>query len=54
MHEARFGADEFAEMGQEGDDVVLGFTLDRIDAGDVEGRRRRPFAQIGCGRFLAE
>jgi hypothetical protein len=37
MHEARFGADDLGEMGQEGDDVVLGLALDLVDAVDVEG-----------------
>ena len=37
MHEARLGADDFRQMGQEGDDVVLGLALDFIDALDVEG-----------------
>ena len=37
MHEARLGADDFGEVGQEGDDVVLGLALDLVDAGDVEG-----------------
>ena len=36
MDEARVGADEFGEMGQEGDDVVLGDALDLVDARDVE------------------
>ena len=38
MHEARVGADDLAEMGEERDDVVLGGRLDLVDAGDVEGR----------------
>jgi len=37
MHEARLGADDFRQMGQEGDDVVLGLALDFVDALDVEG-----------------
>ncbi len=36
MHEARLGADDFAQVGEEGDDVVLGGALDLVDAGDVE------------------
>ena len=36
MDEARLRADEFGEMGQEGDDVMLGHPLDLIDALDVE------------------
>jgi hypothetical protein len=38
VHEARLGADDLGEMGQEGDDVVLGLALDLVDAFDVEGR----------------
>jgi hypothetical protein len=38
MHEARFGADDLGQMGQEGDDVMLGLALDLVDALDVEGR----------------
>ena len=37
VHEARLGADDLGEMGQESDDVVLGLALDLVDAGDVEG-----------------
>ncbi len=36
MHEARIGADEFGEVRQEGDDVVLYDALDLVDARDVE------------------
>ena len=36
MDEAGFVADELAEMGEEGDDVVFGDGLDLVDAGDVE------------------
>ena len=42
MHEARVGADEFGEMGEERDDVVFGHALDLVDALDVELRRRPP------------
>jgi hypothetical protein len=38
MHEAGFIADDLGQMGQEGDDVVLGFALDLVDALDIEGR----------------
>ena len=38
VHEARLGADDLGEMGEEGDDVVLGLALDLVDARDVEGR----------------
>ena len=37
VHEARLGADDFGQMGQEGDDVVLGLALDLVDPRDVEG-----------------
>ena len=37
VHEARLGADDLGEMGQEGDDVVLGLALDLVDPLDVEG-----------------
>ena len=37
MDEARVRADEFGQMGQEGDDVMLGDALDLVDAVDVEG-----------------
>ena len=36
MHEARFRPDDLGEMGEEGDDVVLGLALDLVDARDVE------------------
>ena len=36
VHEARLGADDLGEMGEEGDDVVLGLALDLVDARDVE------------------
>ena len=37
MDEARIRPDEFGEMGQKGDDVMLGHALDLVDAVDVEG-----------------
>jgi hypothetical protein len=36
VHEARLGADMLGQIGQEGDDVMLGDALDRVDAVDVE------------------
>ena len=36
MDETRLGADDLGQMCQEGDDVMLGFALDFIDARDVE------------------
>ena len=32
VHEARLGADDFGQVGEEGDDVVLGLALDLVDA----------------------
>ena len=48
MHEARVGADEFGEMGEEGDHVVLGHPLDLVDPRDVEFRLRRPSPRSPC------
>ena len=36
MHESRLGADDFGEMGEKGDDVVLDLALDLLDPRDVE------------------
>jgi hypothetical protein len=36
VHEARFRADDFGQVGQEGDDVMLHFGLDGVDARHVE------------------
>ena len=38
VHEARIGADEFGEVGEEGDDVVLDLAFDLVDPRDVELR----------------
>ena len=46
MHEARLRPDDFRQMREEGDDVVLDLGLDGVDAGDVECRRACP-----CPRF---
>ena len=53
MHEARVGADDFGEMGEEGDDVVLDLALDLVDARGVEGRRL-PFLPDGLRRRLRD
>ena len=53
VHEARLGADDLGEMGQERDDVVLGLALDLVDAGDVEGRVAR-LVPDGLGGFLRD
>jgi hypothetical protein len=52
MDEAGIGADDLGQMGQEGDDVVLGFALDFVDAVDVEGRPCRPFPRWSWRRSL--
>ena len=36
MHETRLRPDDFRQMGEEGDDVVLGLALDFVDARDIE------------------
>ena len=36
VHEARFRADELGQMGQKGDDVVLGLAFDFLDPRDIE------------------
>ena len=51
MHEARFGTDDFGEMRQEGDDVMLGLALDRVDPLDIEGRVLG-LGPDGLGRLL--
>jgi hypothetical protein len=43
VHEARLRTDDFGEVGEEGDDVVLHLALDRVDALDVEHGRRALF-----------
>ena len=57
MDEAGVRADMFGEIGQEGDDVVLGLALDLIDPVDIElallpdgfGGGARDHAQFGLG-----
>src|SRR3546814_7391196 len=52
VHEARFVADILGDPGQEGDDVVLGDRLDRVDRGDVDrGARCPPVPQRLGGGF---
>jgi hypothetical protein len=46
MDEAGIGTDNLGQVGKEGDDVVLGFALDFIDAVDVEGGLCPPFSQM--------
>ena len=48
VDEARVGADELGEMGQEGDDVVLGLALDLVDARRRRTSRRCPFPRSCC------
>src|SRR5260370_4150144 len=57
MDKTRIGADMLGEVGQEGDDVMVGFALDLVDARDLEFAllpdrargRRRDDAQRGLG-----
>ena len=53
VDEARVRADEFGEMGQEGDDVMLGDALDLVDPLDVECRGAALFPD-GLRRFLRD
>ena len=56
VHEAAVGTDRLGQPGQEGDHVVAGFALDRVDALDVGGVRWRPAwgrpSRGWCGRRL--
>src|SRR5205814_2186913 len=47
MHESRFRSHDFRQMSEKGDHVVLGFALDLIDPGHVEG----DVAGLGPDRF---
>ena len=57
MQETRFGPDVLGDIGEKGDDVVLGFLLDLVNAGDLElraladqaGRLLGDEAQFGLG-----
>jgi hypothetical protein len=52
VHEARLVADILCNPRQEGDDVMLGDRLDRVDRGDVDrGVRRPPVPQRLGGGF---
>jgi len=51
MHEARFRADYFGQMRQEGDDVVLDLGLDGVDARDIELGRLSLFPDLLGGIF---
>ena len=53
VHEARVRPDDLGEMGQEGDDVVLGLALDLVDARDVEVRGAALFPDR-LGGFLRD
>ena len=46
MHEPRLRSHVLGDVGQEGDDVVLGLALDRVDPLDLE---RAAFPDRGCG-----
>jgi hypothetical protein len=49
VHETGIRADDFGEMGQEGDDIVLGLSLDLVDPVDVESGRSAPFPDCPGG-----
>ncbi len=53
VHEARFGTDEFGEMRQEGDNVVLGDGLDFIDTIHIK-LGLRPLVPDYPRRFLGD
>ena len=46
MHETRFRPDDFGQMGEEGDDVVLDLALDLLDARDIELARSCPWPRF--------
>ena len=50
MHEAGFVAHLFGDPGEEGDDVMLGDSFDRVDRGDVDHRVGGPPVPQGLGR----
>jgi len=51
VHETRFGADDFRQMRQEGNDVVFDLALDLVDALDVELGRVAFFPDFCSGFF---
>ncbi len=51
MDEAGVRPDDLGEMGQEGDDVMLGDGFDLVDAGDVEGCGTALFPDRLCRRL---
>ena len=51
MHEPRIITDELGKMGQERNDVVLYFSLDRIDLRDIEFCAAAFFPDGLRGRF---
>ena len=53
MDEAGVGSDEFGEMGEESDDVMLGDSLDLVDLADVEFGGATFFPDGFC-RFLGD
>src|ERR1700733_1653235 len=50
MYETRLRPDDFGEMGEEGDDVVLDLALDLVDTRGIEFRRTTLFPD--CFRRL--
>ena len=53
MHEARILADEFGQMGEEGDHVMLCHALDLVDAVHVKRHVSGPLPN-GFGAFLRD
>jgi len=53
VHETGVRSDNFSQMGEESDDVVLGFALDFVNAVDIECRVAALFPDR-CGGFLRD
>ena len=51
MDEARLGPDDFRQMSEEGNDVVLNLALNRVNARDVEGGVPAFVPDFLCGAF---
>ncbi len=51
MDEAGFRADDFGQVREEGDDIMLHLALDLVDAIDIEGRGAALLPDLGGGFF---
>ena len=49
VHKAGFGTDDLGEVGEKGNDVMLGHRLDLVDARHIEHRITALFPDHGCG-----